>query len=35
MTTNNNNSSGEFVNCIHKEDFDWLVDKLERRMNKV
>ncbi|MBU5254209.1 hypothetical protein KQI46_20155 [Lysinibacillus capsici] len=33
-TATNNNGSGEFVSCVLKEDFNWLVEQLERRMNK-
>ncbi|WP_460012957.1 hypothetical protein [Lysinibacillus sp. CTST325] len=34
FTRTNTDGPGEIVSCVLKEDFDWLVEQLERRMNK-
>lgn len=33
-TTINRDGPGYFVSSVLKDDFDWLVEQLERRMNK-
>ncbi|MEQ6353951.1 hypothetical protein ABNX05_04925 [Lysinibacillus sp. M3] len=34
FTRTNRDGPGEIVSCVLKEDFDWLVDQLEKRMKK-
>lgn len=34
FTTINRNGPGYFVSSVLKEDFDWLIEQLERQMNK-
>lgn len=34
FTSTNRDGPGELVNSLLKEDFDWLVEQLEKRINK-